>query len=136
MGGRSAGDLAVEVTQVVDGDTVKVRFMDTGIADTVRIIGMDSPEMGHRDRKPEPGAIEATARARQLLEGRKIILRPDPANSAIGHRDRYKRLLAHLILPDGSFFAETMIRENHATALLHFPFDAELMKRYQKIENE
>jgi micrococcal nuclease len=130
----AAGDLSATVTHVVDGDTIHVRLAESGIDENVRIIGMDSPEMGKRDRKPESGAIEATARARELLDGKKIFLRLDPANIGIGHRDRYRRLLAHVILPDGSFFAETMIAEGHAKALLHFAFDPELMKRYQKAE--
>jgi len=132
----AAGDLSATVTHVVDGDTIHVRLAESGIDENVRIIGLDTPEMGKRDRKPEPGAIEATARANELLAGKKIILRLDPANIGIGHRDRYRRLLAHVILPDGSFFAEKMIAEGHAKALLHYPFDAELMKRYQKIESE
>ena len=47
------------VTAVLDGDTIKVTFLDTlpegcGKQETVRFIGVDTPEMNlHKDAPPE-----------------------------------------------------------------------------------
>ena len=60
----------------------------------------------------------------------------DQANAATGHRDRYRRLLAHVVLPDGRMFAEVMIQEGYGHALTRYPFDPALMERYRQAEKE
>ena len=73
------------VTRVVDGDTVHVDV--SGRDEKVRLIGIDTPEVGQCD------AAKATTLARQLTQGRAVRLVGDPTQST---RDRYGRLLAYV----------------------------------------
>jgi micrococcal nuclease len=76
------------VTSVVDGDTIHVAL--DGHDEKVRLIGIDTPEMG------QCGAAKATALARKLAGGATVTLIADPTQAT---RDRYNRLLAYVVLP-------------------------------------
>src|SRR5205809_7719967 len=75
------------VTYVVDGDTVHVAV--AGRDEKVRLIGIDTPEVGQCD------AAKATALARRLAPGRAVTLVGDGTQAT---RDRYGRLLAYVIV--------------------------------------
>ncbi len=97
---------AASVIRVVDGDTLKARI--AGRTETVRVIGVDSPESVKPDTPVECFALRASDEARRLLPtGGAILLEPDPTQAT---RDRYGRLLAHVLLADGTLYAERMIR--------------------------
>jgi len=89
----SAGRFALKgtVVEVVDGDTLQVRLVG-GRLETVRLIGIDTPERG------ECFAAEATGAARRLALGKRVTLKGDPTQAT---RDRYRRLLAYVWLPGG-----------------------------------
>jgi micrococcal nuclease len=78
------------VTFVPDGDTVHVRTRAR--RERVRLIGINTPERGECD------AGKATALARRLAQGRRVMLVSDPTQA---RRDRFKRLLAYVLMPDG-----------------------------------
>jgi len=78
------------VTYVVDGDTVHVAV--AGRDERVRLIGIDTPEVGQCD------AAKATALARRLAQGRPVTLVGDATQAT---RDRYGRLLAYVVLLGG-----------------------------------
>ena len=98
------------VTRVVDGDTVKVKFDDNS-ADTVRILGIDTPET-HATNKPyEYGEItnldclnawgdQATEFAFNTLYKREVILESDPSAPERGYFDR---LLAYVRINEQDF---------------------------------
>jgi micrococcal nuclease len=73
------------VTRVVDGDTIHVR-LDSGRSEKVRLIGIDTPELGRCL------AGRATRVARELAERHAVVLKGDPTQAT---RDRYGRLLAY-----------------------------------------
>jgi endonuclease YncB( thermonuclease family) len=77
------------VTRIIDGDTIAVNV--GGEVENVRLIGIDTPEIG------ECGYAEAIEALATLLEGRPIQLTSDPA---VVDRDHYDRLLRHLWIPD------------------------------------
>jgi micrococcal nuclease len=79
------------VTEVVDGDTVRVRLLN-GTSERVRLIGIDAAERG------ACFAAQATARARQLVLSKPVVLRGDATQDT---RDRYGRLLAYVWIPGG-----------------------------------
>lgn len=79
------------VTEVVDGDTVRVRLAN-GKNERVRLIGIDAAERG------TCFASAATARATQLALSKPVVLRGDRTQDT---RDRYGRLLAYVWLPGG-----------------------------------
>lgn len=101
-------DARVVVEHVHDGDTVRTRA-----GESVRFIGVDTPEMNYRGGSPEPFAEEARARVQTLL-GRdaRLALRYDRER-----RDRYGRLLAHPFLPDGDSLVRRLLAEGLGTAL-------------------
>lgn len=86
--------VAGTVTRVVDGDTMHVRLAD-GTVVTVRVIGIDAPEL-HAPELPACLAIEARAALAALTAGRRVRLSPE----AEVH-DRYGRLLADVTVRDG-----------------------------------
>jgi len=102
----SAPGVAARVTRVVDGDTLKASV--AGRTETVRVIGIDTPESVMPGTPIECFALRAAAEARRLLPaGAAIRLESDPTQA---RRDRYGRLLAHVWLADGTLYAERMIR--------------------------
>jgi micrococcal nuclease len=113
---------AATVVRVVHGDTVKVRV--GGRVETVRPIGLDTPESVDSRRPSHCFGREASARARQLLlPAPKVLLEADPSQ---GERDRYGRVLRYIWLPDGRNFALVMVSEGYG-----FEFTYRFPCRYQ-----
>ena len=79
------------VTEIVDGDTLRVRLAG-GKSERVRLIGIDAAERGACFAAP------AAARARLLALSKPVVLRGDATQDT---RDRYGRLLAYVWLPGG-----------------------------------
>ncbi|WP_226346893.1 thermonuclease family protein [Agilicoccus flavus] len=92
----------VPVVGVVDGDTIKVRV--DGRTERVRVIGIDTPELAG----DECFAQEAASRMQSLAQSRSVRLSADPTQD---DRDRYGRLLRHVILADGRSAARVLIGE-------------------------
>jgi micrococcal nuclease len=88
-----SGPVNVRVTHVVDGDTIDVR-MPGGDEETVRYIGIDTPETVKPDTPVQCGGPEAHAVNERLVGGRTVTLRFDAER-----RDVYERLLAYVYLP-------------------------------------
>ncbi len=101
---------AASVVRVVDGDTVDVQF-EYGIVERVRVIGIDTPEVVDPRKPVQCFGREASAHARELLNGQLVSLEVDPSQ---GERDVYGRLLGYLWLPDGRNFGEVMIADGFA----------------------
>lgn len=81
--------IAVQVTRIVDGDTIHVRMPD-GTIEKIRFIGVDTPESTNQ---VEPYGREASAYTAKALSDRTIYLETDAEL-----RDRYGRMLAHVWL--------------------------------------
>ena len=94
----AAAPPTVPVKKVVDGDTLDVRI--GGRTERVRVIGVDTPEVG------ECYATEATRRLTALIAKRQVRLVADKTQP---DRDRYKRLLRHVVLADGRSAAPLLI---------------------------
>lgn len=97
------------VIKVVDGDTIKVDI--NGTQETIRLIGINSPESVDPRKPVECFGIEASNRAKELLNNKKVILENDPTQ---GERDKYQRLLRYVWLEDGTFFNKKMISDGYA----------------------
>lgn len=83
------------VSRVVDGDTVKV--VVRGFEDTVRLVGIDTPETVAPGQPVRCFGPQASARAARLLPvGGRVVLVTDPTQAT---RDRYARLLAYVYRP-------------------------------------
>ena len=95
--GRRAA-LAARIDEVVDGDTVRLTV--DGRSETVRLIGIDTPETKHPTKPVECFGPEAAARTAELLpEGTMVGLIRDAEA-----RDRYGRLLAYIVRADDGLF--------------------------------
>ncbi len=79
--------IEVSVVRVIDGDTIKVLY--TGKPESVRLIGIDTPEITRG--KNEPFGAQAGAFLEALLADRMVLIEFD-----VGQRDRYGRLLAYV----------------------------------------
>jgi micrococcal nuclease len=79
------------VYDVVDGDTVKVT--DGRRDRTLRLIGMDTPEVVDPATPVECFGPQASANAHRVLDGRRVVLEFDPSQ---GRLDKYGRTLAYL----------------------------------------
>ncbi len=99
------------VTRVVDGDTVHVQVRGRDV--TVRLLGIDTPEL-HRPATPvECGARGAARALEALADGRRVRLVGDPTQDA---RDRYGRRLAYVVVRgSGVDLGETMVRRGWAS---------------------
>lgn len=112
--GLASGLEEVLVVRVIDGDTV---VLEGG--ERLRYIGMDTPESTTRH---ECFGDEATARNRDLVEGRVVTLETDVSN-----RDRFSRLLRYVYV-DGVMVNELLVLEGYANAS-SFPPDVKYQER-------
>lgn len=111
------------VVFVIDGDTIEADV--DGIQETVRFIGIDTPEKTGGFRPAECYGDEATARMQQLLQpGDAIRLELD-----VEVRDRFERLLAYVYSPDG-LLNELMVAEGYAAAFRFEP-NTTLAERFE-----
>src|SRR3954471_14859307 len=103
------------VTRVVDGDTIHVAI--GGHDETVRLIGINTPETVDPRSPVECFGEEAHKRTEQLLpKGTPVRLVRD-----VEARDRYRRLLAYVYrVKDGLFVNLALARDGYAD-LLTFP---------------
>jgi endonuclease YncB( thermonuclease family) len=95
------------VVEVVDGDTIKTIVF--GKVETIRLIGIDTPETVHPGEAVECLGPNASQAAR-VLRSRLVMLEADPSQ---GDRDRYGRLLRYVFL-DGRNFNRYLIAEGFA----------------------
>ena len=97
------------VERVIDGDTIRVRLGDR--IETVRYIGVDTPETVHPTRGIEPYGLAASAFNRSLVEDRQVRLDLD-----VEPRDHYDRLLAY-VYSDSLFVNAELIRQGYAQVM-------------------
>ncbi len=97
------------VQYVIDGDTFVV--LKDGHEETIRLIGIDTPEKAGPYTTQECFGTEATAEASRILEGKRVRLESDATQDT---RDIYGRLLMYAFLEDGTFFNEHMLRAGYA----------------------
>ena len=91
------------VLDVLDGDTIRVRM--AGYEGSVRIVGIDTPEIPHPGKPAGCFGQQAAAATRAWLLGRTVEVTP-----AIEQRDRYDRLLARVVPPDGPISGRDLAR--------------------------
>ena len=122
-----------EVVGHVDGDTVRVRIPNPpaglNIVETIRLLGVDTPETVHPERQVEFFGREASEYTRTQLYGRNVFLAFD-----WDLRDRYGRLLAYIYLEDGRCFNAMLVREGYGHAYLVYPF--QFMDEFRNLEQE
>jgi endonuclease YncB( thermonuclease family) len=98
-----AGLASVTVQRVVDGDTL--RLSD---GRSVRMIGLNTPELGRQGRSDEPFAVAARKRLQALVDasGGRVGLRPGKQA-----KDHYGRTLAHIYSTSGANLEAQMLAD-------------------------
>jgi len=119
----------VVVQRVLDGDTIE---LETG--ESVRLIGVDTPETRDRWKSVEYFGPEATAFTKKMAEGKRVRLEMDQANAHLGHKDKYLRILAYVFLEDGTFLNAEIIKHGLGRAYTQYPFIYE--KEFRQLEQE
>ncbi len=97
--------------RVIDGDT----FIDEHERH-IRLIGIDAPEMNYKKGEPECKALKAKLFLKELIEGKKVILKKDKSD-----KDKYGRLLRYVYLPDGIFVNEELVKRGLAKVKYYKP---------------
>jgi len=106
------------VKRVIDGDTFVLNNKQK-----VRLLGIDTPEKGEFYYK------EATERLKDLVEGKKVLLKKD-----VSDKDRYGRLLRHVYLDD-LWINAIMIKEGYARFVIYRP-DISHVDKFKKLERD
>ena len=107
----STDSATATVLKVIDGDTIVLKLQNQ--TETVRLLGVDTPETVHPTKDVECFGPEASTFTRTMLkEGAVVKLARD-----VEPRDRFQRLLAYLYLADGTFFNQLLIDQGFARNL-------------------
>lgn len=120
------------VTQVVDGDTIKVDL--NGKNYTVRYVGMDTPETVDPRRPVGCFGKEASNENKSLVAGKMVILQKD-----VSETDKYGRLLRYVFLPLSNgqtlFVNDYLVREGFAKVLT-YPPDVKYTDRFLEAQKQ
>ena len=117
------------VVQFNDGDTIAVDM--NGSVETIRFIGIDTPETHKPNTPVQCYGPEASDYTKKLIGNQKVRLVADPINT---NRDRYGRLLRYVYLPDGILVEEELIRNGYAFSYTQFPF--EKTEQFDQLEQQ
>ena len=99
------------IESVIDGDTIVLRVQNQ--TETVRLLGVDTPETVHPSKPIECFGPEASAFTKAaLVKGSTVKLLRD-----VEPRDRFQRLLVYLFLADGTLFNQLLIDRGLAKTL-------------------
>lgn len=129
----SATKEQAEVLRVIDGDTIEVLINNK--KETVRLIGIDAPEVVDSRKTIECFGKEASDKAKEILDGKTVTLESDPTQ---GDRDKYGRLLRYVFIDDLNF-NKLMISEGfaHEYTYQSNPYEYQLeFKSAQKLARE
>ena len=118
----------VQVTKVVDGDTVY-----TGET-KVRLKCVDTPETVDTHKPVQCYGAEASRFATQSLLGRRIRLEFDPKDAKNNHQDFFGRTLAYVYLEDGTLFNLEIVRQGYGRTMPRYP--CSLKDKFQRAEAE
>jgi micrococcal nuclease len=104
-----AGSVTYAVAKVIDGDTISVSIH--GAKETVRLIGIDTPETVDPRKPMQCFGKEASDKTKELLAGQRVVLEKDPSQ---GEYDKYGRTLAYVYRADGLFVNEYLVAQGFA----------------------
>lgn len=102
------------VYRIVDGDTIHLVN-----GQKIRFTGINTPEIGYKGKASQAYARQAKKALQDILkQNKKVGLYYDQER-----QDRYKRILAYLILDDGQNIAEILLKKGLAYSIVVPPND-------------
>jgi endonuclease YncB( thermonuclease family) len=102
-----------EVARVIDGDTLTLTS-----GETIRLAGINTPEMAYKSRPGEPLAVEARDALQTQVSSGWVGVETAPQI-----KDRYGRTLAYLFTSDGASIQAALLRAGLASAVVISPND-------------
>ncbi len=115
------GYINAKVIKVTDGDTLTVSYNNQEFK--VRMLDVDTPESVKAGVPAQPYSKEASDFTKETLTNKNIRLIFEK-----GTTDQYGRLLAHIVLEDGTFYNATLIQKGYAISVFYSPNT--LLKKY------
>ena len=116
-----------KIVSLSDGDTIDVDM--NGKTETIRFLGIDTPETHHPDKGVQCFGPEASAKTKELLAGGRVKL---AADSKAKNRDKYGRLLRYVYAEDGQNVEEILLQGGYAFVFRGENFDNK--NNYLKLE--
>lgn len=119
-----------KVIKVIDGDTIVVDL--NGKDETIRIIGIDTPELVDPRKPVQCFAKEASDKAKSILTDQFVFLEADPTQD---ERDKYDRSLRYVFLKNSADYGKMMIEEGYAHEYTYqVPY--KFQKEYKEAEKQ
>ncbi len=116
--------------RLIDGDTIVVQVKRH--PETVRLIGVDTPETKDPRKPVEYFGKEAGRFTASLVKGQLVRLE---IQSSPTSRDKYGRLLAYVFRQSDNLLAnEEIIRQGYGHAYTKYPFDPAKMEQFREAE--
>ncbi len=119
-------DQHVRIDYVVDGDTISLVN-----GDSVRLIGIDTPEIGRDGQAHQQGALAA----RHYLEDLLRLEVKYPIVYGVERHDHFGRSLAHLFLPAGENVQALLLKQGLGTSLT-IPPNLGFLDCYQQLSRQ
>lgn len=118
----TSSETLYKISGVIDGDTIKADI--NGKTQTIRLIGVDTPETVDPRKTVQCFGREASDFTKKFLQDKNVHLRADPTQT---DKDKYGRLLRYVVMPDGTSFNLTLIESGYA-----FEYTYKVPYQYQK----
>ncbi|MDO8649217.1 MAG: lamin tail domain-containing protein [Candidatus Peregrinibacteria bacterium] len=131
---RKTNSMSTYVVRVIDGDTIVTERRGSGSVtegperETVRLIGVDAPEINSEDSKEKSFGLKAKEFLRSLVIGKEVVLQNDTDT------DAYGRLLAYVFTQEGASLQAELLINGFVRVYDRFPF--EKMAEYRALEQE
>lgn len=122
--------IPAKIVRVVDGDTMKVSFNESGKVkeETIRLLLVDTPESVDPEKPVQPFALEASKFAKDTLTDREVRLELD-----VSERDKYGRLLCYLYIGD-KMFNEMLLENGYARVAYIYPPNVKYVDQFRDIQ--
>lgn len=127
---QGTNPIKVKPFEIINGQTLKVDFPD-GSQEIIRIIGINAPKIEEPANEAKP-TIAASDRVNDLVLAVEVTLYFDSENDYRAHKDSSNKIIAHVVLPDGSYLGEKMLKEGLCRFDGSHPFDPKISERYKK----
>jgi len=118
-----------KVVRVVDGDTIVASIR--GNNETIRLLGIDTPETVDPRKTVQCFGEEASNKMREFVDKKFVKLIDDPTQ---GNRDKYRRLLRYVYLPDSkaTFVNGEMVKQGYAFSYRQYP--TKMLSKFNYLE--
>lgn len=120
----------VIISEVVDGDTVKVEFAN-GDTESIRLLLIDTPESVHPNKPVQPFGKEASDYAKGVLQEGDVVT----LEKGNPERDKYDRLLGYIWIDDVNF-NQLMIEEGYARVAYVYEPNTKYLEEFEQAEKD